>query len=64
MKLEEIPQIPKERAEGVGGTCRQSHRWEDVQTRSKIHDPFGEKEGAWLTEMNTGQRKDRGQNPR
>lgn len=27
-----------------------------MQTRSKIHDPFGEKEGAWLTEMNTGQK--------
>ena len=58
-----MPQIQKVRAEGAGGTCGQSHSWEHVQTQSKIQDPFGEKEGAWLIEMKRGQRKDGGQNP-
>ena len=56
-KLQKMPQIQKVRAEGAGGTCGQSHSWEDVQTQSKIQDPFGEKEGAWLTEMKRGRER-------
>lgn len=56
-KLQKMPQIQKVRAEGAGGTCGQSHSWEDVQTQSKIQDPFGEKEGAWLIEMKRGRER-------
>ena len=64
IQLEKMPQIQKERAEGMGGTYGHSHSRDDMQTQSKIHKgPSGEKEGARLIEMKTGQRRDGEQNP-